>query len=106
MVERLKDGCALSQDTVGTEDGPLLLQVDNEVIRSVSGGVKNTTCRSFNLYHSSVLDLFKLYITGILCSEVDRMNIQNNLRIPPDLGYFNTGTGAPIMLRTSGTPPM
>ena len=58
VVERLEDGRALSQDTVGTEDGALLLEVDNEVVSRVAGGVQDTTPGSFYFYHSSVLDLF------------------------------------------------
>ena len=75
VVERLEDGRTLAQDTVGTEDGALLLQVDDEVIIRVAGSVENTTRGSVYFYHISVLDLSQLYIPGILSSEVDRVNI-------------------------------
>ena len=58
VEERLEDGRTLSQDTVGTEDGSLLLEVDNEVISSVARGVEDTTRGSFYFYHSPVLHLF------------------------------------------------
>ena len=57
MVERLEDCCSLSQNAVRTEHRVLLLEVEDDVVGGVAGGVVHAARGALHPQHLAIAQL-------------------------------------------------